>query len=255
MPRIVPADITQLRQHIAKLEGSRPVAGVLPFGLDMIDSRLPKGGLALGALHEIAGSGRGVIDGAAAGLFAAGIAARSDGLVLWCAVESDLFAPGLAQAGLAPGRVVHVEADNDTEVLAVCEEALRHGGLGAVVGEVARLSMIASRRLQLAAEGARTLALMVRRWDTEKAAAQFGLPTAAMTRWRVTAAPSAPLPVSGVGRARWRLELLRCKGGETAEFDVEACDGQGHLALSAPLVHRPVAAADGQRANKRRAAS
>lgn len=244
MPRSQPADIDQLRRHISRLEGQRRVSGVLPFGLEVIDSRLPKGGLALGALHDIAGSGRGVIDGAAAGLFAAGIAARSEGLVMWCARQGDLFAPGLAQAGLTPGRVIHVEADDDTGVLAACEEALRHGGLGAVVGEVARLSMIASRRLQLAAEGARTLALTVRRWDTEKGAAQFGLPTAAMTRWRVTAIPSVPLPVPGIGRARWRLELLRCKGGETAEFDVEACDGQGHLALSAPLAHRPAAAAD-----------
>lgn len=244
MPGTQPADIDQLRQHISRLEGERRVAGVLPFGLNLIDSRLPGGGLALGALHEIAGSGKGAVDGAAAGLFAAGIAARSDGLVMWCARPGDLFAPGLAQGGLPPGRVIHVEADDDKGVLAACEEALRHGGLGAVVGEVARLSMIASRRLQLAAEGARTLGLMVRRWGTEKEAAQFGLPTAAMTRWRVTSIPSAPLPVPGIGRARWRLELLRCKGGQTAEFDVEACDGQGHLAVSAPLVHRPVAAAD-----------
>jgi protein ImuA len=247
MPRKLPVDIAQLRQHILKLEGSRRVARVLPFGLDSIDSRLPGGGLAMGALHEISGSDRGVVDGAAAGLFAAGIAARTEGLVMWCSARADFFAPGLAQAGLMPARVIHVEADDDMAVLAACEEALRHGGLGAVVGEVARLSMIASRRLQLAAEGARTLALVVRRWNTEKAALQFGQPTTAMTRWRVTAVPSAPLPVPGVGRARWRLELLRCKGGETAEFHVEACDGQGHLALSAPLVHRPVAGADGAR--------
>lgn len=245
MPRKLPADIDQLRQHIARLEGSRRASGVLPFGLDVIDSRLPNGGLALGALHEIAGSGRGAVDGAAAGLFAAGIAARTQGLVMWCTAGSDLFAPGLAQAGLLPGRLIYVEATDDTAVLAACEEALRHGGLGAVIGEVTQFSMITSRRLQLAAEGARTLALVVRRWNTEKAATQFGLPTAAMTRWQVTAVPSMPLPVPGVGRARWRLELLRCKGGRTAEFYVEACDGQGHLALPAPLVHRPVAAADG----------
>jgi hypothetical protein len=38
-------------------------------------------------------------------------------------------------------------------VLACFEEALRHSKLGAVVAEVSRLSMTASRRLQLAAEG------------------------------------------------------------------------------------------------------
>jgi len=44
---------------------------VLPFGVSSIDSYLPEGGVALGALHEVAGGGNGAIDGAAASLFAA----------------------------------------------------------------------------------------------------------------------------------------------------------------------------------------
>jgi protein ImuA len=47
-----------------------------------MDARLPGGALPLGALHEIAGGGNGAIDGAAAALFAAGIAARTRGKVL-----------------------------------------------------------------------------------------------------------------------------------------------------------------------------
>src|SRR5262249_23734671 len=70
-----------------------------------------------------------------------------------------------------------------------------------------------------------------------RSVADFGQPTAAVTRWRVSALPSAPLPVPGVGRARWRLELIRCRGGESAEFEVEACDAQGRLALPSDLVH------------------
>ncbi len=45
-----------------------------------------------------------------AALFAAGVAARTKGKVLWCVTRQDLFAPALAQAGLLPGRVVYVEA-------------------------------------------------------------------------------------------------------------------------------------------------
>jgi protein ImuA len=67
----------------------------------------------------------------------------------------------------------------------------------------------------------------------------FAHPTAAVTRWRVSALPSAPLPVAGVGRARWRLELIRCRGGEGAQFDVEACDAQGLLGVPAGAVHAP----------------
>jgi len=53
----------------------------LPFGVDEIDRHLPEGGLALGALHEVAGGGNGALDGAAAALFTAGIAARTTGKV------------------------------------------------------------------------------------------------------------------------------------------------------------------------------
>ena len=119
-----------------------------------MDSRLPGGGLALGALHEVAGGGNGAVDGAAAASFSAGLAARTKGKILWCITRADLFAPAIAQAGLASDRVIYLEAGDDKTVLACMEEGLRHGGLGTVIGEVARLSMTASRRLQLAAEGA-----------------------------------------------------------------------------------------------------
>src|SRR3546814_1450644 len=88
----------------------------------------------------------------------------SDLKVLWCRTRPDLFAPALAQAGLPPDRVIYVEAGDDKTVLACVEEGLRHGGLGAVVAEIGRLSMTASRRLQLAAEGTGAIGLALRRW-------------------------------------------------------------------------------------------
>ncbi|ARM88184.1 inducible mutagenesis protein ImuA [Rhizobium sp. CIAT894] len=235
--------IESLRAQIEKIEGrARRVKSVLPFGISDIDSRLPGGGLMLGALHEIAGGGNGAVDGAAAALFAAGVAARTKGKVLWVITRPDLFAPALAQAGLAPDRVIYVEAGNDKTVLACIEEGLRHGGLGAVVGEVARLDMTASRRLQLCAEGSGTIGIALRRWRRQTEASDFGQPTAAATRWRVSVMPSAALPVPGVGRHRWLLELIRARAGESADFEVEACDDSGRLALPAELVHRPASA-------------
>jgi protein ImuA len=62
--------------------------------------------------------------------------------------------------------------------------------------------MTASRRLQLAAEGSGTLGIALRRWRRQTDATDFGQPTAAATRWRVSVLPSTPLPVPGVGRAR-----------------------------------------------------
>src|SRR5712672_2447653 len=95
------AVVEALRERIRCLEGrARHERAVLPFGVNAIDERLPEGGLALGALHEVAGGGNGAIDGAAAALFAAGVAARTRGRVLWCVTRQDLFAPALASAGL-----------------------------------------------------------------------------------------------------------------------------------------------------------
>lgn len=239
--------IASLRALIQRIEdGGRPAHSVLPFGVREVDARLPGGGLARGALHEVAGGGNGAVDGAAAALFAAGIAARTEGPVLWCVNRPDLFAPALAQAGLAPDRVIFVEAGDEKAMLACFEEGLRHGGLGAAVAEVSRLSMTVSRRLQLAAEGSGALGLAVRRWRRQAEAADFGQPTAAVTRWRVTAFPSTPLPVTGIGRPRWFVELIRCRAGESAEFELEACNAQGRLSLPSDLVHRSAQAGDGR---------
>ncbi|MDO1583597.1 ImuA family protein [Rhizobium oryzicola] len=224
--------LADLRERISALEGGTAWrAGFLPFGVAEIDAVLSGGGLAHGALHEFAGGGSGTVDGAAAALFAAGIAARTNGHIAWCLTRPDLFMPALAQVGLHPDRVVFVEADREEEVLASMEECLSYGGLGAVVGELVRLPMVASRRLQLAAERTGTMAIVVRRWRRQTEANDFGQPTASTTRWRVSVLPSEPLPVEGVGRARWLLELIRSRAGECAEFEVGACDDKGRIHL------------------------
>ena len=88
------------------------------------------------------------------------------------------------------------------------EEGVRHGSLAAVVGEVGRADMAATRRLQLAAEESGTPALLLRRW--RKAGADpLAAPSAAVTRWRIACAPVCALavrdrPHEGIGRARWR---------------------------------------------------
>ena len=217
------AVVSELRTRIAKLEGRAAHQRVsLPFGVQAIDRVLPEGGLLRGALHEVAGGGNGAVDGAVAALFAAGVAARSGGKVLWCMTRPDLFAPALAQAGLASGRVVYVECGDEKSLLACFEEGLRHPGLSAVVAEVSQLSMTVSRRLLLATEASGTLGLAVRRWRRQNEAADFGMPTAAATRWRVSALPSAPLPVfwrrpstlaaGAHSLPRWRMRGVRCGG-------------------------------------------
>ena len=234
-----------LRDRIARVErGQRKgVAGTIPFGIAALDAHLPTGGLVRGALHEIAGEAAEIEHGAAATLWIAGVLARMKGQVLWAVERRDLFAPALAAAGLSPERVVFVEAGKS--VLLAMEEGLRHRGLGGVVGEVTKLGLTPSRRLQLAAEASGVTAFILRRSRVFEDQA-LTEPIGAVTRWRIACLPSPPpLPAApdtpGLARARWQLNLLRCRGGEPASWIVEACDAKGRLHLAADLADRPAA--------------
>lgn len=231
--------IAVLRTELAGRE-ARPGV-VLPFLVDAIDMRLAGGGIAANALHEVAAASPTLSDDAAATLFVAGIAARfaavEGATVVWAVTRFDLYAPGLEQAGLPPSRIIHVEAREDHDVLALVEDAVRHGSLAAVVGEVRRAGMTATRRLQLAAGEGGTPVLLLRRWR-RAAACPLSEPSAAATRWRIASAPSATLAVPGVGRARWSVELTRQRGGAPFSTIVEGCDATGRLAPPAAALDR-----------------
>jgi protein ImuA len=235
MPPARPDTLIALRERVRALEtGGAVPARTLPFGVPAVDAALPDGGLTLGALHEIAGTGLDEEEGTLAAAFAAGVLGRlaGDGPVLWALAARDLYGPGLAVAGLAPADLVVVHGRSDADLLWAMEEGLRSPGLSAVLGEIGTLDMAASRRLQLAAESSGVTAIVLRRWRTGNAAArQRDAPIAATTRWRVGPAPGRLAPGEpGVGRPRWRLDLLRCRGGLPGSWLVEPRLG-GRLAI------------------------
>jgi protein ImuA len=124
------------------------------------------------------------------------------------------------------------------------EEGLRCPAPAAVVGEVRALDRVAARRLQLAAETGGVTALALLRPGV--APRQRPAPSAAATRWRVGACLGGPGPVAGLpGRPRWRLELLRVRGGHPADFEVEWDDATGDFAMVAPLRDGAAATAGG----------
>ncbi|MDO6414623.1 protein ImuA [Sphingomonas sp. BIUV-7] len=240
-----PKLIERLRAQIADAGAPLREVGCLPFGIDALDARLSGRGLSRSALHEVSAAGSGLVDDAAATLFLAGIAARlslAGEIIVWAVTRFDLFSPGLEQVGLHPDRTLFVEAREDKDVLAVMEDSVRHGSLAAVVGEVRRADMTATRRLQLAAGERAVPVFLFRRWR-RSGACPLTEPSAATTRWRIASAPSAPLGIPGVGTPRWNVELVRQRNGAPFSLIMEGCDATGRLALPAAAPDRAAVAA------------
>ncbi len=241
--------IAELRTRIAAFEGAgnatgESASGVVSLG-SPFDDVLPGGGLRRNALHEIAAAdyrdmGAGI--GFVAALAAHFADASSSAPLLWCEggrVSLDmggLYGPGLAAFGLDPARLVLIAAAREVELLWVLEEALRLGAFAAVVGEIdgrtKALDLVATRRLQLAAEEGGTPLLLFTGHESADA-------SVAVTRWRVAAAPGSPgsrfagQSMELVGRPRWNAKLERCRGAESGatwlvEWDV------GRRKLSTP---------------------
>jgi protein ImuA len=209
--------LASLRRRIARLERHRPSATPLfaRFGHAGIDRALG-GGLARGALHELFADEREDAGGAAG--FAAMLAAMIavDGPIVWLReadVESRcgrLHAPGLADLGLDPARLVLGVPEEPLDLLRAAAELVRCPQVMVAVIELWRqprsLDLTASRRLAVAAEASGVIVLMLR-IDAEPT------PSAARTRWRVRAAASAPLAANAPGFPALELELLRQRGG------------------------------------------
>lgn len=255
--------LAALRDQVRRIEqgaGAGRARPVAPLGLAALDAALPGGGLPLGALHEIEGERAEWDDGVTLGFCLALLArlalARPDraapdagpqeSKVLWVSRQGDLYPPALAGQGLDPGRFLLVRAKSDAEVLWAMEEGLRCRRLAAVVGEVEGLDRTAGRRLQLAAEASRgagrgesvgvTAFALHRRF---RPLCQGRAASAALSRWRVTAAQSQDdLGETFIGRPRWRLDLLRCRGAAPGSWQVEWDDAACGFSLAPPLRDR-----------------
>lgn len=237
------AQLETLRTHIQAIEGlPRSTEAVLSLGLEAIDEVLPWGGLPLACLHHVVGGDEALgRQGFAspASTFVGTLAARlkDRGTVLWCVprykAADSLYAPALAALGLDADALVLARAKDETEALWAMEEGLGCADVAVVIGSLSKpLSLTAERRLQLAAERGRTTGFLLQPSPATASA------SAAVTRWRVSAQPSAPPPWQGLGRSRWTLTLDRCRQGNTHSWTVEWCDETRNFRMATPLCHR-----------------
>ncbi len=232
-PKIARPKPMQIEELRGFLNRSAPAATGVPcsLGLPALDAALG-GGLPTGCLQEIIGGS----DGAAAGFaaFLLGRLAREGRSVLWGWIgEGDLYPPGLAAYGLDPARVILLAAPGPADLLWAMEEGLRCPALAGVAVEVERLDLVAGRRLQLAAAAGGVTGFLLARGRRPPAAV-----SAAALRWRVETLPGE----------RWRVELLRRRGGRPGAWILEKEDETDRLFVAAQLADgsiEPTAAAAG----------
>lgn len=189
-------------------------------GIMSLDAALA-GGMAYGHVHELYAAES--EDAAAAAGFAmamtSAMTAGANGggkTIIWlrprqAARLGGVFqAHGWAELGGAPGEGLVAIVPDTLALLRTAVDALRSPVLGAVViegwGRMRELDLTASRRLSLAA-GTYGTPLFLLRIDATP------LPSAAQTRWQVTAAPSRALPGNAPGKPIFDISLLRQRSG------------------------------------------
>ncbi len=207
--------IEELRHFLAQT-GPSPERPALSLGVAEAD-RVLGGGITPGALHEVYAR-----DWAAGG-FAACLAILAAGSkpLFWVRPDYEaleygaLHAQGLAELGGRPETLFLVRTANAAEALAAASDILACAPVGALLLELSgmprALDLVASRKLNFAANLSGVTAIVLR----EGAQA---MPSAAQTRWQVSAAPSPGMDDWGL--PCFRAELMRNRLGPTGNWQL-----------------------------------
>jgi protein ImuA len=214
------AVVEELRRLLPRMEGMLAQTRVLSFGLSALDSHLPQGGLAFGALHEVVPE----VDGdmpCAFGFIAALLGRMPrDGLRLLILSRRGFarygrpHGHGFNGLGLDPASVILIETAEKQQTLWAMEEALRSAAPAAVAGAIEQLDLKTSQRLHRAARASGLPLVVLRPARTLEA-------SVAATRWRVGTAEAARDRFGLIARWRWHLRLERCRNGRPGEWLVE----------------------------------
>ncbi len=223
---------TALKARFAKIlsaSDTKPVvADDLPthftFGIERIDAALRGNAVADGlpraALHEIHAAEKADMTSAAAMSLLLAERCQTDKPILWISEGGEarrqgrLYPPGIAELGIDPDAIIHVDAADSITGLRAAADGVRSSAMGVVILELAGkkpkgLDMTATRRLSLSAQKSGVLNLLLR----SGADMENPLPTAAFSRWQVSAAPSVPLEANAPGHSAFDISLLRHRSG------------------------------------------
>ncbi|HUO95316.1 MAG TPA: translesion DNA synthesis-associated protein ImuA [Steroidobacteraceae bacterium] len=144
---------------------ARDPALCVPTGWPKLDARLPGRGWPLGTLIEFLLPETGIGELSLL-LPALGALVNADDAgrrwLAWIAPPHAPYAPALAQSGIRADRLLLVGAEKPSDRLWAIEQALRSGGCAAVLAWLDAADDRWLRRLKLAAETGRTLAVLMR---------------------------------------------------------------------------------------------
>jgi protein ImuA len=254
------AALAELRLLLTRYSGWPQTSQVkLSFDLAALDCHLPNGGLARGALHEVVPATQAALP-AACGFIVAVLARfisppppgprlrapewRREKKIMVVMPDHGsrqcgrLSGHGLNALGFDPTRVILVETANRHDSLWALLEALRSGAPQAVIGMIDRLDLKTSQKLHLAATDAGLPLFLLRPSQTLES-------SAASTRWRIGTAAAGRDRFGSYTRARWHLQLERCRNGRPGEWVVEYDHVAHRFSLVAALADQTLSRSTG----------
>ncbi|MCA9126316.1 MAG: hypothetical protein KDB22_04485, partial [Planctomycetales bacterium] len=209
---------------------------VTSAGCAALDSQLPERGYVPGCVVEYLRMTPAC--GASYLAFAAAACAMraTDGVLMVVDVQHNVYPPALDSLGIDLEKVIFVRPKSHTDAIWSIDQALRTPAVAAVVAEIERIDDRTARRLQLAAEQADGLALLIR------SAAARQQPSWAEVQWLVhslatsgntTSVAVEPTVDEYAYRSRrnrqLQVQLARVRGGRTGtitRLEIDALTGQ-----------------------------
>ncbi|MDP3404965.1 MAG: hypothetical protein Q8S03_09755 [Brevundimonas sp.] len=183
-----------------------------------------------GGLEEVCAAGPRDMAGALAFILSRSGPGTGRGIALtvtraWLAEQGRPYGPGLAWFGRREGLVL-VTTRTEADCLWAMEQALRSGGLDAVLGGIEGADLTRTRRLEFAARDGNASGILLR--------TRTGDLSAARRRWRIStlAGPSDPHDPRAPGRLALRAELTRSRTERPGVWMLEQDDETDRLRLA-----------------------
>ncbi|MBO9204225.1 MULTISPECIES: ImuA family protein [Niastella] len=213
----------RLQQDILLLQGFKPASNNVTnwHGLEQIKTAFPNNIFPTGAIHEFFCTGQETVSASAG--FISGILSSlltQQGAIIWISTGKMIYPPSLKAFGVNPEKVIFIHLKNEKEKLFAMEEALKCDAVTAVVGQLNEISLIESRRFQLAVEHSKVTGFLLRQNPRNQM-------TSCVTRWQITPMPGEGndgLP--GLGFPKWDVQLLKVRNGKQGRWEIQWQSGK-----------------------------